>query len=116
MKIHSTISPFISESLWWPRGIGSQPLYRLNVTFIPTPTPLTTPLSNLLSHASDNLTTIFGIRQLNVTVDQKTGGALFVCNGVRVFIRGGNWIVSEGMYRGVLFCSVLYVYVVFCQI
>ncbi|KAG1371074.1 putative Mannosylglycoprotein endo-beta-mannosidase [Cocos nucifera] len=41
----------------------------------------------------------FGFRKIESIIDSITGGRLLKVNGQRVFIRGGNWILSDGLLR-----------------
>ena len=73
-----------NPKLWWPNGYGPQNLYTLHLRFV--------------EHGKDSDThdTIFGIRKITY------GGmdALTISvNGVKVFIRGGDWGLDEGMKR-----------------
>jgi len=73
-----------NPKLWWPNGYGPQNLYTLRLRFV--------------EHGKDSDTheTIFGIRKITY------GGmdALTISvNGVKVFIRGGDWGLDEGMKR-----------------
>ena len=73
-----------NPKLWWPNGYGPQNLYTLHLRFIDR------------GHESDSHDTIFGIRKITY------GGmdALTISvNGVKVFIRGGDWGLDEGMKR-----------------
>lgn len=71
--------------LWWPNGMGDQPLYHLKLTFV---------AGDGVSDATD---TTFGIRKLTYTIRDNV---LFLSvNGHRVLIRGGNWGMDEGMLR-----------------
>jgi hypothetical protein len=73
-----------NPKLWWPNNYGPQNLYTLHLHFV--------------QHGADSDThdTIFGIRKITY------GGmdALTISvNGVKVFIRGGDWGLDEGMKR-----------------
>lgn len=73
-----------NPKLWWPNGYGPQNLYTLHLHFV--------------EHGkdSDAQETIFGIRKITY------GGmdALTISvNGVKVFIRGGDWGLDEAMKR-----------------
>ena len=48
---------------------------------------------------SDSTSVIFGCRDLSSYVDPALKSRVFVCNGQLLFIRGGNWIVADGMLR-----------------
>jgi len=70
--------------LWWPNGYGPQNLYTLHLHFVEH------------GRDSDAHDTIFGIRRITY------GGmdALTISvNGVKVFIRGGDWGLDEAMKR-----------------
>ncbi|MDR0872081.1 MAG: discoidin domain-containing protein [Prevotellaceae bacterium] len=74
-----------NPQLWYPNGYGEQFLYDLNVSF------------EINEDISDTKTTKFGIREITTTT---TGGTLTVfVNGKRIFLRGGNWGLSESMLR-----------------
>ena len=73
-----------NPNLWWPNGYGSQDLYQLVLRFV--------------EHGQDSneTDTQFGIRKITY------GGmdALTISvNGVKVFIRGGDWGLDEAMKR-----------------
>lgn len=68
--------------LWWPNGYGAQPLYTLT-----------------LRYGGDTLPVQFGIRQMDAVWNAHTRSREIRVNGRRIFIRGGNWIVSDAMLR-----------------
>ncbi|MGC2618577.1 MAG: sugar-binding domain-containing protein [Acidobacteriaceae bacterium] len=73
-----------NPKLWWPNGYGPQNLYTLHLQFVDH------------GKASDTHDTQFGIRKIEY------GGmdALTIqVNGVKVFIRGGDWGLDEAMKR-----------------
>ncbi len=72
--------------LWWPNGYGPQNLYELHLSF---------EVNNRLSDAQD---VSFGVRKITYAVPDSDNLTISV-NGVRVFIRGGNWGLDEGMKR-----------------
>jgi len=77
--------------LWWPLGVGAQPLYDLTVSAHGAGCPW--PLWH-------RLTSRFGIREVwSQEEEYMGGGRVFYVNGQRIFIRGGNWIVPDGMLR-----------------
>ncbi|CAN1199475.1 Mannosylglycoprotein endo-beta-mannosidase [Linum perenne] len=68
--------------------MGKQSLYNVTIT------------ANLEGHGeSDTWNQLFGLRKIESTIDSSTGGRLFKVNGEPVFIRGGNWILSDGLLR-----------------
>ncbi|MGA8529922.1 MAG: sugar-binding domain-containing protein, partial [Acidobacteriaceae bacterium] len=73
-----------NPKLWWPNGYGPQNLYTLHLHFVEH------------GRDSDAHDTTFGIRKITY------GGmdALTISvNGVKVFIRGGDWGLDEAMKR-----------------
>lgn len=66
--------------LWWPNGYGAPNLYTCRLSF-----------------HTDTSTIKFGIRQYSYDT---TGGVFHLwVNGKRIFIRGGNWGMSEYLLR-----------------
>ncbi len=72
--------------LWWPNGFGPQNLYELHLTF---------KLGNDVSDAED---VTFGVRKITYSVPDSEYLTISV-NGVRVFVRGGDWGLDEAMKR-----------------
>ncbi|WP_214410822.1 glycoside hydrolase family 2 protein [Sphaerisporangium fuscum] len=66
--------------VWWPRGYGGQPLYRLTVRLAG-------------DTAADTWTRSVGFR--SVRLDRDGGAFTFVVNDVPVFARGVNWIPDD---------------------
>jgi len=73
--------------LWWPNGMGKADLYKLELRF---------KQKDLLSDAE---TFNFGLRQTSNYFDEKVGGRVFLINGQKIFIKGGNWIASDALLR-----------------
>lgn len=76
-------------SLWWPRGYGAQPLYDLEVALVEDGPEAGRPL--------DSWQRRIGFRnvELDRSEDEHGTGFTFVVNGVRVFVRGVNWIPDD---------------------
>jgi hypothetical protein len=72
--------------LWWPNGYGPQNLYTLHLSFEQDGSP------------SDSQDVTFGVRKITYSVPDSENLTISV-NGARVFIRGGNWGLDEGMKR-----------------
>ncbi|PUZ23503.1 beta-mannosidase [Chitinophaga parva] len=71
--------------LWWPNGYGAQPLYTCDLQF------------TAATKVSDEKRVKFGIKQYSYDT---LGGVLHLhINGQRIFIKGGNWGMSEYMLR-----------------
>jgi Exo-beta-D-glucosaminidase Ig-fold domain/Glycosyl hydrolases family 2/Glycosyl hydrolases family 2, TIM barrel domain/Glycosyl hydrolases family 2, sugar binding domain len=76
----------INPKLWWPNGYGPQNLYTLHLAF------------DLDHKTSDSHDVSFGVRKITYSVPDSEFLTISV-NGVRVFIRGGNWGLDEAMKR-----------------
>lgn len=76
-----------SPRLWWPAGLGSQELYTADMRFI----------ANGL--VSDREMISFGVREIQRVWNTTTKSSEFRVNGQPVFIKGGNWIISDAMLR-----------------
>lgn len=77
-----------NPKLWWPNGMGDQPLYNMKIDFIAQDG------TNI-----DSETVTFGIRETSNYFDEKIKGRVFTVNGQKLFIKGGNWIASDAMLR-----------------
>ncbi|WP_316849801.1 glycoside hydrolase family 2 protein [Pedobacter agri] len=73
--------------LWWPSGYGKQDLYPVNIRFIGA--------NEVLDQ--ENLTV--GIRQIDNIWNEHTKSMGAYVNGQKIFIKGGNWIISDAMLR-----------------
>jgi len=76
-----------NPKLWWPNGMGEQNLYPLEIHFEQN------------KSISDSEKLNFGIRQTDNYFDKEVGGRVFLVNGQKVFIKGGNWIYSDLLLR-----------------
>jgi len=76
-----------NPKLWWPNGMGAQDLYPLEIRFE----------QNEILSDSEKLH--FGIRQTDNYFDKEVGGRVFLVNGQKVFVKGGNWISSDLLLR-----------------
>ncbi len=82
------VSVALSQArLWWPHGHGEQPLYDTAVRLMSGPTE------------SDVYRCQTGLRDIESSVDPKSGGRLFKVNGEPIFIRGGAWTFPDAMLR-----------------
>ncbi|MFH9817557.1 glycoside hydrolase family 2 protein [Streptomyces sp. NPDC017230] len=75
-------------ALWWPRGYGAQPLYDLEVVLAE---------DGAQEEPLDSWQRRIGFRnvELDRSADEHGTGFTFVVNGVRVFVRGVNWIPDD---------------------
>ena len=69
--------------LWWPNGYGAQAMYH----------------SHLVFGSSDTVPLDFGVRQLTTSWNTVTHSLQLEVNGQKIFIKGGNWIVSDELLR-----------------
>ncbi|WP_316830236.1 glycoside hydrolase family 2 protein [Pedobacter aquatilis] len=73
--------------LWWPNGYGEQYLYDAQIKFI----------SNSKVLDQENLQV--GVRQIDNIWNEHTKSMGAYVNGQKIFIKGGNWIISDAMLR-----------------
>ena len=74
--------------LWWPNGMGDQPLYKVKFDFV---------VQNGAIY--DTEVVKVGIRETSNYWDEKIKSRVFTVNGQKVFIKGGNWIASDMLMR-----------------
>lgn len=74
--------------LWWPAGYGSQNLYPVNFKFFVD--------GSLLS---DSETVSVGVREIRTYPNTETKSREISVNGQKIFIKGGDWIISDEMLR-----------------
>ncbi|HUX96233.1 MAG TPA: glycoside hydrolase family 2 TIM barrel-domain containing protein [Bacteroidales bacterium] len=74
--------------LWWPNGMGDQPLYKVKFDFV---------VQSGVNMDSEEVT--IGIREAANYWDEKIRSRVFTVNGQKVFIKGGNWIASDMLMR-----------------
>jgi mannosylglycoprotein endo-beta-mannosidase len=77
-----------NPKLWWPNGYGPQNLYHLNLQF-----------TTITNKISDQKNIEVGVRQLTTEWNAHASGRQVNVNGQRVFIKGGNWIISDELLR-----------------
>ena len=76
--------------LWWPNGYGEPNLYRCQVECL------------VDGQQSDSRSFRFGIRKFDYRIEKNSVGfpvLTFYCNGQRIFVKGGNWGMSEYLLR-----------------
>jgi beta-mannosidase len=71
--------------LWWPNGLGAQPLYSFRARSLRN------------GRITDEQTTRTGLRTLELRQQRDEAGKsfMFVINGIPVFAKGGNWIPAD---------------------
>jgi len=76
-----------NPKLWWPNGMGEANLYTLELRF------------QQKDLVSDSESFNFGLRETSNYFDKEVGGRVFLINGQKIFIKGGNWIASDALLR-----------------
>ncbi|WP_423129415.1 glycoside hydrolase family 2 protein [Gaoshiqia sp. Z1-71] len=73
--------------LWWPSGYGEQNLYKLAMKVF------------IDGQLSDEEEITVGIREIQREWNNHTRSMQVLVNGQKIFIKGGNWIISDAMLR-----------------
>ncbi|SMC52037.1 glycoside hydrolase family 2 protein [Pedobacter africanus] len=74
--------------LWWPNGYGEHPLYTISFTFV-----------DAAGKLADKESVQFGVREISTRWNERTRSRENLVNGQKIFIKGGNWIISDAMLR-----------------
>jgi len=74
--------------LWWPNGYGKPYLYDVKVWF-----------EIEGGDVSDEENLKVGIREIRRQWNERTRSMQIIVNGQKIFIKGGNWIISDAMLR-----------------
>jgi hypothetical protein len=80
----------ISPKYWWPHTHGEPHLYHLRVQLFAVDSEETELTMDVIA---------FGVRSFTNYVDPTTKGRVFLCNGVKLFLQGGNWIGTDQLLR-----------------
>lgn len=78
--------------LWWPNGVGEQPLYDMHIYF-------ETEGANTADRISDSQHLRYGIREITSDKCPDNGGRRFFVNGQKIYMTGGNYISSDWLLR-----------------
>lgn len=75
-----------NPKIWWPHGLGDQPLYDLDIT-----------LTDEAGAVLDRWTRRTGFRSIRLDTSPDEHGSAFtiVVNDVPIFVRGANWIPDD---------------------
>ena len=76
-----------NPKLWWPNGYGKQNMYTIKIVFIAN------------KKISDSEKVNLGIREIQTEWNEHTRSKQISVNGQKIFIKGGNWIMSDAMLR-----------------
>ncbi|MFT4033191.1 MAG: glycoside hydrolase family 2 TIM barrel-domain containing protein [Siphonobacter sp.] len=91
---HSSVTVQLPEytlnnpKLWWPYGYGAQHLYPMTIQFV-----------SGTSTVVDEEKIQVGVREIQTEWNNTTRSKQVSVNGQKVFIKGGNWIISDAMLR-----------------
>lgn len=77
-----------NPKLWWPSGYGAQPLYSIDFTFV-----------EVSGKTADKENLKFGVREISTKWNERTRSRENLVNGQKIFIKGGNWVISDAMLR-----------------
>ncbi len=88
MKIQLPDYTLMNPKLWWPNGYGKQSLYKLTFQFLGSGNEL-----------MDEREITMGVREIQTRWDSHTRSREVLVNGQKIFIKGGDWIVSDAMLR-----------------
>ena len=78
----------VDPRIWWPNGMGQPSLYPAVITF-----------HDRKGNTHDREDLMFGFRDVGSYFDDSLGARVFTINGQKLFVRGANWIASDGMLR-----------------
>lgn len=76
-----------NPKLWWPAGYGEQYLYDSKIEFL------------VDGKSSDFEDIKVGVREIQTYNNLHTKSKEIAVNGQKIFIKGGNWIISDAMLR-----------------
>ena len=77
-----------NPKLWWPNGYGKQNLYDIELQFVTG-----------ANEVFDKENVRIGVRQIDNVWNAHTASRQALVNGQKIFIKGGNWIISDAMLR-----------------
>ena len=77
-----------NPKLWWPNMYGDHPLYDVKFRFVAVD-----------GKVMDDTNLKIGVREITHTWNEHTRSMQFAVNGQKIFIKGGNWIISDAMLR-----------------
>ncbi|MGI4865826.1 MAG: glycoside hydrolase family 2 protein [Janthinobacterium lividum] len=85
--VHLPTLTLQNPQLWWPNGYGPQHLYPLKLQVL------------VGKSVSDEETMQVGVREIGRQWNERTQSMQVLLNGQKIFIKGGNWIISDAMLR-----------------
>jgi len=88
VEVHLPDYTLKNPKLWWPNGYGKQYLYDIQFRFVSS-------AGKMLDQ--ENLQA--GVREIRTQWNDHTRSRQTLVNGQKIFIKGGNWIISDAMLR-----------------
>ncbi|NLZ82745.1 MAG: glycoside hydrolase family 2 protein [Clostridiales bacterium] len=91
-KVNSRVTNYTIEiphpELWWPNGLGKQPLYELTVNLVKS------------GCIDDTKAYTIGLRTLTISQEKDQWGSefAFMVNGVKIFAKGADYIPEDTIY------------------
>ena len=85
--------------LWWPNGYGPQNLYHGRLSFAEEDTDHIGESTRRIYRDIDAVSLDIGIREITTIWNTVTRSREAHVNGQKIFIKGGNWIVSDELLR-----------------
>lgn len=86
-EVHFDPMKIKNPQLWWPNGVGEQPLYDMHIYF------------EADNRVSDSQQLKYGIREITTDKCPDNGGRRFYVNGQKIYVTGGNYISSDWLLR-----------------
>ena len=96
-QVYLPIDTVKNPALWWPNGYGPQNLYNLSLICLAEDTGIHA--ERMLYRDSDSTALTFGVRTITTAWNAATRSRQAFVNGQPIFIKGGNWIVSDELLR-----------------
>jgi hypothetical protein len=98
-EVQLPVETLLHPRLWWPNGYGKQEMYHAELTFAEVDTNLITEGTRRLYRDTDSIPLDFGVRGITTSWNTTTRSRETAVNGQKIFIKGGNWIVSDELLR-----------------
>ncbi|MBS1659558.1 MAG: glycosyl hydrolase, partial [Bacteroidetes bacterium] len=98
-EVQVPVDTILNPKLWWPNGYGPQNLYTIRVMFAKPDSTYGIDASKDAMRAMSPVDLTFGIRQLGNVWNPTTRSSETTINGQKIFVKGGNWIVSDELLR-----------------